>query len=87
MAVMKAEVTWDDDAQVWTVVSADVPGLVAEAETIELLLLKLQGLVPELFALNGIESGVPAETVLAELRARLEARRQELQGKHRPASA
>jgi hypothetical protein len=28
--------------------------------------------------------GVPAEEVIAEMRVRLEARRQELQGKHRP---
>ena len=32
-------------------------------------------------------AAVPAEEVVAEMRARLEARRRELQGKHRPAAA
>jgi hypothetical protein len=32
-------------------------------------------------------AGVPAQEVTAEMRARLEARRLELQGKHRPAAA
>lgn len=44
---------WDEEAEVWTVVESDLPGLVAEADTSEALLEKLKTLVPELVALNG----------------------------------
>ena len=46
--------TWDDEAKVWVAVSDDVPGLVAEASKIELLVKKLEVLVPELLEANGI---------------------------------
>ena len=45
---------WDDEAEVWVATSDDVPGLVAESETIEALVLKLKILVPELLEANGI---------------------------------
>ena len=45
---------WDDEAEVWVATSDDVPGLVAESETIEALVLKLKSLVPELLEANGI---------------------------------
>ena len=32
---------WDPDASVWVAESADVPGLVTEAETVEQLIAKL----------------------------------------------
>ena len=47
-------VEWDDEAEVWVATSGDVPGLVAESETIEALVLKLKSLVPELLEANGI---------------------------------
>jgi hypothetical protein len=43
---------WDDEAQVWVAQSDDLPGLVAEADTVEALLVKLKVLVPELAELN-----------------------------------
>ena len=46
---------WDDEAQVWVAESDDVPGLVAEAATLEELLRELDVLVPELLALNAPE--------------------------------
>ena len=46
---------WDDEAAVWVVTSDDVPGLVTEAETMELLSAKLENLVPELLSENGFE--------------------------------
>jgi hypothetical protein len=46
--------TWDDVAKVWVAVSDDVPGLVAEAPKIELLIKKLEVLVPELLEANGV---------------------------------
>lgn len=54
---------WDDEAEVWVATSDDVPGLVAESETIEALVLKLKVLVPELLEANGIAANgdVPFE--------------------------
>ncbi len=43
---------WDPEASVWVVTSEDVPGLVAEASSIEELSEKLRILVPELLELN-----------------------------------
>jgi predicted RNase H-like HicB family nuclease len=43
---------WDPEARVYTAVSEDVPGLVAEAATLEALETKLQTLIPELLELN-----------------------------------
>lgn len=43
---------WDAEAAVWVATSEDVPGLVAEAATIEELLQDLRALVPELLELN-----------------------------------
>lgn len=48
---VKAE--WDAEAGVWVAASDDVPGLVAEAATLEGLLDDIRALVPELLALNG----------------------------------
>jgi predicted RNase H-like HicB family nuclease len=45
--------SWDDEARVWVAESDDVPGLVAEAATVEKLMRKLRVLVPELLELNG----------------------------------
>ncbi len=43
---------WDPDANVWFVQGSNVPGLVTEAPTKEILKLKLQELVPALLELN-----------------------------------
>ena len=45
---------WDTEAGVWVAESKDVPGLVAEAESPNLLREKLLVLVPELLELNGV---------------------------------
>jgi predicted RNase H-like HicB family nuclease len=44
---------WDEEAKVWVATSDDVPGLVAEADTAETLLIKLRALIPELLEANG----------------------------------
>ena len=44
---------WDDEAKVWVATSDDVPGLVTEADTMEILSAKLETLIPELLAENG----------------------------------
>ena len=43
---------WEPEARVYIATSEDVPGLVAEASTLEALEAKLQVLVPELLELN-----------------------------------
>ena len=43
---------WDADAAVWTALSTDVPGLVAEAGTLEALQAKLPWMISDLIELN-----------------------------------
>ena len=43
---------WDSEAEVWVAECDDVPGLVAEAASIEMLAQKLETLIPELLELN-----------------------------------
>jgi predicted RNase H-like HicB family nuclease len=50
----KVEAFWDSDAEVWVATSEDVPGLVTEASTIEILTQKLREIIPELIVLNSI---------------------------------
>jgi len=54
---------WDEVAEVWVATSDDVPGLVAEADIAEALLVKLRVLIPELLDANGYPDagGVPFE--------------------------
>ncbi|MFV2058966.1 MAG: DUF1902 domain-containing protein [Thiohalomonadales bacterium] len=47
--------SWDPEASVWVAESNEVPGLIAEAENLDLLSHKLQCLIPELLELNGME--------------------------------
>jgi hypothetical protein len=56
---------WDSEAAVWVAVSEDIPGLVAEAESMNALVEKVRVLVPELFELNGgLEPGQKVVSVL-----------------------
>lgn len=50
--IHKIYANWDDEAAVWIAESDDVPGLVAEADTLDLLHVKLAALVPELLLAN-----------------------------------
>ena len=50
----KVQAFWDWEAQVWVATSEDVPGLVTEASTIDILTQKLRELIPELIVLNSI---------------------------------
>lgn len=45
---------WDGEAGVWVAESEDVPGLVAEADSPNVLVQKLRTLIPESLELNGI---------------------------------
>ena len=55
MIVVKA--TWDPEALVWTAVSDDVPGLVAESASLEKLRPKVLGMIEELIVLNNLNFG------------------------------
>lgn len=50
--IMRVFAAWDAEAEVWAVTGSDVPGLAAEADTVEALEAKLRDLVPELLDLN-----------------------------------
>jgi len=61
----EVEAHWDAEAGVWVAESEDIPGLVAEAESVNALVEKIRVLVPELFALNGgLEPGQKVVNVL-----------------------
>ena len=53
-AVYEIRAQWDAEAGVWVAESADVPGLVAEANSPKSLMHKLKTLIPELLELNGV---------------------------------
>lgn len=59
--VYKIRAIWDAEAKVWVASSDDVPGLVAEAATVELLLIELKALIPELLELNAHKDMVVAK--------------------------
>ena len=52
--VIPVRAEWDADAAVWTAQSADIPGLVAEADTLEALQAKLLGMISDLIELSGM---------------------------------
>ncbi len=51
--VYEIRAQWDSEAGVWVAESEDVPGLVAEADSPNVLVQKLRTLIPELLELNG----------------------------------
>jgi hypothetical protein len=55
----------DSEAGVWVAQSEEIPGLVAEAESVKALVEKIRVLVPEIFELNGgLEPGQKVVNVL-----------------------
>jgi predicted RNase H-like HicB family nuclease len=54
--VYEIRAQWDSEAGVWVAESEDVPGLVAEADSPNVLAQKLRTLIPELLELNGATS-------------------------------
>jgi predicted RNase H-like HicB family nuclease len=62
---------YDRDAAVWVAESADVPGLVTEAETLDSLVTKLRSLVPELLRENGVQEKQPTLHVVGDYRETL----------------
>ncbi|MBE9005659.1 DUF1902 domain-containing protein [Fortiea sp. LEGE XX443] len=53
--VVRVSAFWDSEAEVWVASSDDLPGLVTEASTIEVLTEKLKVIIPELCELNQVE--------------------------------
>lgn len=49
----KIDLLWDDEADVWVATSKDVPGLVLESESVDVLIERLKVAIPELIELNG----------------------------------
>lgn len=47
------QMLWDEDAQVWTAESEDIPGLVLESGSLDALIERVRFAVPELLELNG----------------------------------
>jgi predicted RNase H-like HicB family nuclease len=57
MIVVRA--TWDQDAGVWVATSDDLPGLITEADTFDILRTKIPGMAAELLELEGTAGGLP----------------------------
>jgi len=57
VGVYEIRAQWDSEAGFWVAESEDVPGLVAEADSPNVLIQKLRTLIPELLELNGAASG------------------------------
>src|SRR5919198_4806586 len=49
---------WDDEANVWVAMSADIDGLATEAPTLQALVSKILVMIGELLQLNGELSGL-----------------------------
>ncbi len=73
--VLSVQAKWDPEAGVWVALSDDVPGLVAEAASLDDLFSELQELIPALLELNGMKDGksAPFQLVAASSRAGMEA--------------
>ncbi|HSG40602.1 MAG TPA: DUF1902 domain-containing protein [Thermoanaerobaculia bacterium] len=65
--VFHVRADWDPEAGVWVATSSDVPGLVTEAATLEVLTEKLRILIPELLEANQLLGGAQPEAVSFEL--------------------
>ena len=61
--------TWDAEAGVWYATSEDVPGLVAEADTLESLIEELKIFAPDLLELNcGVRGPADVQLVVTSRR-------------------
>jgi len=58
--------TWDKEAEVWIATSEDIPGLVLESGSFDALLERTRFAVPELLALNAVESPSLSLTLVSE---------------------
>lgn len=63
--------TWDDEANVWTATSDDIPGLVLESGSFDALLERTRFAVPELLSLNNPTAVPLTLTFLSERHERM----------------
>lgn len=63
---------WDPEAEVWVAVSDQVPGLVAEAGSMNELVSELNILVPELLEANGVCEAVDVDKNLIHVTSELD---------------
>lgn len=66
----KIDMLWDAEASVWVATSEDVPGLVLESPSMDVLIKKIESAVPELMSLNGKDNannGLVFQAVRTEL--------------------
>jgi predicted RNase H-like HicB family nuclease len=68
--VLSVRAKWDPEAGVWVALSDDVPGLVAEAASLDELFSELQDLIPALLELNGMKDGKSASFQLVAASSR-----------------
>jgi predicted RNase H-like HicB family nuclease len=64
---------WDPEAAVWVATTADLSGLVTEAESIEALRAKLPGMILDLLEEYGISDIPPSIEIVARASDRLTA--------------
>lgn len=55
MRLIVVKATYDPEARVWYVEHSDIPGLSAEAETLDALVERLPGMILDLIEENGME--------------------------------
>ncbi|WP_310467550.1 DUF1902 domain-containing protein [Sphingomonas sp.] len=55
MALWTIRAEYDPESKVWWVADSDVPGLAADAETVEALAAKAGAMLPDLLELHGAE--------------------------------
>jgi hypothetical protein len=59
----RVDAAWDEAARVWIATSDDVPGLCAEAPSLDALIEVVLELAPDLLAANGVAEGAALDDV------------------------
>ena len=62
---------WDPEAGVWIATSNDIPGLVLESDSFDLLLERTRSAIPELLTLNASETQPLSLTFISERHERV----------------
>lgn len=64
-ATIEVRAQWDPEARVWWAESADLPGLVSEAPTLDALIERVSAVIPDLLATAGgpLAAGGPPQRV------------------------
>jgi predicted RNase H-like HicB family nuclease len=65
----KVLLTWDDEAQVWYCTSEDIPGLILESGSLDVLVERARHAAPELLELMGRDPANASLSFKAERRA------------------